>query len=244
MSLSPIGQVLLPAALDVLHRAEAAITAARRATRGELGTLTVGFTDSAAFDPRVTTTLRRYRERFAGVELTLIEASSAELAERLQRAELQAAFVRPPLPQASGLSLQPLTDERLMRAIPLGHPLAKRRRLAAQDFDGQTLIAFPRATGGGLSQQIVATLTRYGIDVSIGQQAPQLSSTINLVAAGFGLAIVPAAMASLAPAGVCYRPLRGDWPPARLALASRDGDDSPLLQQLQQLAHEVDRQSH
>jgi DNA-binding transcriptional LysR family regulator len=56
--------------------------------------------------------------------------------------------------------------------------------------------------------------------VKEGQQVPQLSAAINLVAAGLGVSVVPASMRWLKPAGVFYRTLE-DGPFAELGLAWR-----------------------
>src|SRR6266536_126047 len=53
------------------------------------------------------------------------------------------------------------------------------------------------------------------------QEVPQVSSTINLVAAGIGVAIVPASMQQIHTQGVTYRPLQGNPLRAPLSLATR-----------------------
>jgi len=68
----------------------------------------------------------------------------------------------------------------------------------------------------------MAACRQHGLSPRIGQQAPQLSSAVNLVAAGMGVAIVPASLRPLRPDGVLYRPLTLDWPRAVLGLAVRD----------------------
>ena len=51
-----------------------------------------------------------------------------------------------------------------------------------------------------------------------------MSSTINLVAAGIGVSLVPASMQQIHTQGVTYRPLRGNPLHAPLSLASRRGE--------------------
>jgi len=68
----------------------------------------------------------------------------------------------------------------------------------------------------------MAACRQHGLSPRIGQQAPQLSSAVNLVAAGMGVAIVPASLRHLRPDGVVYRPFALEWPRAVLGLALRD----------------------
>jgi DNA-binding transcriptional LysR family regulator len=63
----------------------------------------------------------------------------------------------------------------------------------------------------------------------IGQLAPQIASIINFVAAELGVSIVPASMSQLQISGVTYRPIAGQAPTARLALAYRRGETSAVV---------------
>jgi DNA-binding transcriptional LysR family regulator len=64
----------------------------------------------------------------------------------------------------------------------------------------------------------------------VAQYAPQLSSTINLVAASLGISIVPRSMQGLQPHLVSYIPLRDQPLHALLGIAYRSGEtSSPVL---------------
>jgi DNA-binding transcriptional LysR family regulator len=55
----------------------------------------------------------------------------------------------------------------------------------------------------------------------LGQQAPQLSSVVNLVAAEFGVSLVPASVTQIHIEGIVYADIQGGGINIRLALASR-----------------------
>ena len=66
----------------------------------------------------------------------------------------------------------------------------------------------------------------------LGQQAPRITSTLGLVAAGLGIALVPESMRKMSMDGVLYRRLKGAaLPKAVLGLASRRGDPSAVVRQ-------------
>ncbi len=65
-----------------------------------------------------------------------------------------------------------------------------------------------------------------GFEPVIGQEAPKSGAIINLVAAGLGIALVPASIAQLAVEGVVYRPIDGANLKVPLALAVRNDDVS------------------
>ena len=94
-------------------------------------------------------------------------------------------------------------------------------RLAPADLAQERFILYSRKSGYGLSADIMAACRQHGLNPLIGQRAPQLSSAVNLVAAGMGVAIVPASLRHLRPDGVACRPFALDWPRA-VGLALRE----------------------
>ena len=73
----------------------------------------------------------------------------------------------------------------------------------------------------------------------LGQEALGWESIISLVAAGFGVSIVPASSRLLRSLDVAYRPLLGATPTSDLALAWLPDNNSPLLHNFLQVAREV-----
>ena len=94
----------------------------------------------------------------------------------------------------------------------------------------ETFILYPRAVRPGLADAVVAACEKAGFKPRVEQYAPQISSTINLVAASLGVSIVPRSLQRLQPQTVAYVPLRGHPVRALLAIAHRAGESSkPVL---------------
>jgi DNA-binding transcriptional LysR family regulator len=222
VALNDAGRAFLVCAQDILQRADAAVRTAQRAARGEVGELTLGFTESASFSGVVTELIRQYRQRYPDVEMTLSQGDSETLVAQLRSGAIDAAFVRPPFALDGGLAFTQLAQEPLVVALPLGHALARRKRLAPADLEQERFILYSRKSGYGPSADIMAACRQHGLNPQIGQRAPQLSSAVNLVAAGMGVAIVPESLRHLRPDGVVYRPFALDWPRAVLGLAVRE----------------------
>ncbi|CAB3839062.1 Hca operon transcriptional activator HcaR [Achromobacter piechaudii] len=234
--LNDAGRAFLACAQDILQRAQAAVQTAQRAARGEVGELALGFTESASFNGVVTEVIRQYRQRYPDVAMTLSQGDSETLVAQLRDGAIDAAFVRPPFALEGGLSFTQLTEEPLVVALPLGHPLARRKRLAPKDLTQERFILYSRKSGYGLSADIMAACRQHGLNPLIGQRAPQLSSAVNLVAAGMGVAVVPASLRHLRPDGVVYRPFALDWPRAVLGLALRQDAPGGRVENLLRLA--------
>jgi DNA-binding transcriptional LysR family regulator len=118
-------RLLLPEARAALAHAERLEGMARRAGRGELGSLAVGFVGSATYATAVTGILREFRGRFPEVELTLREMSTAEQARALNDGLIGAGFVRPPVGgEGEYLDVRVVVEEPLVAALPGSHRLS------------------------------------------------------------------------------------------------------------------------
>jgi DNA-binding transcriptional LysR family regulator len=233
--LTAAGMAFLPEAKAAVVAAEKAKLAAQRATRGETGRLTLGFTASSAFNPAVSGTIRRFRHQWPDVGLSLTEMNSNWLMEKLMREEIDAAFIRPGLEDPKDVRLKRLTDEPMLVALPAHHALARHQRVPLGALAGEPFILFPRTVGLSLYDDIVAACRAAGFELVVTQEAPQIPSVVNLVAADLGVSIVPASIAQIALDGVAYRPIEGPPLVARLGLAILKAQRSPVAANLMSL---------
>jgi hypothetical protein len=114
VELTPAGQVFLKEAREILARVEQAGDAARRAARGEIGELTVGFVTIADYN-LLPQTLSAFRARNPGIRLVLREATSlsetspsTEIALAWRTRDTRAALQR--FLEAVRLVVKPLPD--------------------------------------------------------------------------------------------------------------------------------------
>ncbi|MGO8143371.1 LysR family transcriptional regulator [Rhizobium leguminosarum] len=230
--LTAAGTAFLGEAKASLAAAEKAKLAAQSANRGETGRLSLGFTASSAFNPIVSTTIRRFRARWPEVQLSLTEMNTLALMQKLERGELDATFMRPSLDDPTGIRLRRLPDEPLVIALPASHPLARRSELPLAALADEPFILFPRLVGLSLYDDVVLACRKAGFELTVAQEAPQISSVVNLVAADLGVSIVPASISQIKLEGVAYRPIEGPPAVARLALAILKTHRSPVTENL------------
>ena len=232
------GLALLQEAQALLARSDALADIVRRAARGEAGRLAVGFTSSAALHPFVPGVLRTFRETLPGVSVVLEEAGTGELMEALLQQRLDAAFVRSPLHGAQGLQSMPILQEPMLLALPAGHALARRtgRPVPLPQLVSQPFVLYRRRVGQGLYDTILKACIEAGFSPHVVQEAPRMTATLSLVAAGLGLSIVPASLQRLRSDGIVYRRL-SQCPglAAPLHLAMRAGDASAVLERLRSM---------
>ena len=241
IALTDAGRTFAAEAARILGDVRGAVLAAKRAARGAAGHVRVGFTESASFNPRVPATFRSFRSRHPDIQVSLEERPSTELAAALRDCRLDTAFVRPPLKMNDGLTFLPLEEEDMLVALPGGHPLARRSSLELRELANEAFILYPRSARPGLADAIVAACERAGFSPKVEQYAPQLSSTVNLVAASLGIAIVPKCMQQLQPHAITYVPLRGGGLKAPLGIAHRTGETSPAVLDFIEMARNTKR---
>src|SRR5215510_457117 len=227
VTLTDAGRSFLTDAEAILAEVEHAKIRARRTARGETGRIAVGFTTSAPFHPLVARAIREFRARRPDVSFVLAEESSADMVSGLRDGRLDVAFIRSGLVDPEGVPVHELLHEDMAAAFPARHPLSRRPRLTLKDLADETFILYRRPDGRGLYDVIIAACSEAGFSPHVGQEAPRIVSTLNLVAAGLGITIVPASLSRLPLEGVTYRPLRGR-PPLKvpLSLASRRDERS------------------
>jgi len=234
--LTEAGKVFLDRARSLLAASDLAMSAAQRAARGELGRLRLGFTGSSIFNPLVSSTIKDFKWAYPHVALELRELNTTTLLALLDDGSLDAAFVRPgSMEDHTGTSLL-LAEEPLLVALPSEHRFARSKSLRLKDLSDDALIMVPRAMGSSLYDVVIAACRASGFEPVLGQEAPQITSAVNLVAAGLGISIVPAAIAKVKVAGVNYVGFEGRPTMTPLALAWRENDQPGTLRNLVALA--------
>jgi DNA-binding transcriptional LysR family regulator len=235
VELTDAGRAFLHDALATLTRLDRGIETTRRTARGEQGRICLGVTQTSPFHPFVPRAIRAFREAYPLVSITLEEGDSYELFERLGNERIDAAFVRTPPPDAQGLVISALLEEELVAALPEGHALAQSdgradTAIPLKALAGETFINWGRPQGVGSYATMIAACRAAGFNPRLAHEALRLASTLNLVAVGLGISIVPASLQRIQMDGVVYRRLRS---PTRLTaplmLASRRGDPSAVV---------------
>jgi DNA-binding transcriptional LysR family regulator len=203
--------------------------AARRAARGELGSLRVGFTSTATFNVVVPSAIRNFRRAYPDIYLTLVEANTTRLVAGLREGTIDAVFLRPGAPDTEELRLRRLSDEPMVVALPKRHPAAGQREIDLALLKDDPFLLFPREIAPMIYDTVIDACRKAGFEPTIGQVSPHFTSIVNLVAAELGVSIVPASMMQVRVTGITYRHIAGQSPMTRLALAYRRGETSPVV---------------
>lgn len=242
VQLTPAGKAFLGEAKKVIAQAEHAIAVAHQAHSGILGQLDIGFVGTAMAEV-LPTVLKAFREQYPFVKTTLQNLVTTEQMQALREGQIQVGILHPPLLDAS-LHLEIIRREPLTVVLPTDHALALQKQIALAQLREETFVMYPRAWNPGLFDQVTSLCQNAGFHMRLGQEALGWESIISLVAANFGISIVPASSQLLRNAGVAYRPLQEATPTFDLALAWLSGNDSPVLQNFLQVAREIAKEQN
>src|SRR5271165_2443353 len=160
VKLTIAGKAALEEARRTIAQAKRVAIAARRAERGEVGELSVGFSSSAPYT-MLPAIIRNFRTRFAHVKLTLHERSTEDQIALLRAGAIDAGFVRAPsAEEAVGLAITPILREPLVAALPQGHRSRKQKQVAIGALKGEQFVLPPRHAAPVLYDQIVGLCRR------------------------------------------------------------------------------------
>ena len=213
VSLTPAGDAFLATARQVLASLEEGVAATRRVAQGIEGYLRLSFIHITPY-AHVLDALRAFRAASPAVQFTLREASTQQQVEWLERGEVDIAVLRAPGRSTPGLRFERLSGEDIVIALPLHHRCAGQARVDLADLAGDDFVASPRELGQGFHDQLASLCLHAGFVPRVVQQARRLQTVLGLVAAGFGVALLPASLAACAPAGVVMLPLASSAPEA------------------------------
>jgi DNA-binding transcriptional LysR family regulator len=224
--LTAAGKAFFPEAARILRIAEEAMFTARRAAKGEQGSLAIGFTSASGYSllPEV---VRRLRERSPGVSLTLKELVSTAQVEALNAGELDLGLMRPH-PVSGDLDSQLIATEGLMLAVhesdagqwPLEPTLA--------DLHGRPFVMYSPYEARPFYQMLSERFARAGVVPDIVEHIGQVHTMLALVRAGIGAALIAEGAARLKFDGVVMRRVATE--PVDTVCTYRRNHDNPVLQ--------------
>lgn len=186
--LTPHGAAFLPRAVRILEEVEAAKREAGDALDLKQGSVSVGVLPTIApyLLPGI---MARFSQRFAGVDITVHEDTTAQLLKLVHAYEIDFAVVSDPI-NDDRLAVTELFTEELLLALPPKHPLGRKRTLTPADLRDEKLIVMK--AGHCLGDQVLGFCERQEVKPRISFRSAQLETVQELVCAGLGLSLVPA----------------------------------------------------
>jgi DNA-binding transcriptional LysR family regulator len=238
VAVTTAGHAFLEEAYRIVNGLEQAVAHVRRVESGSRGTVHLGFTAVSAIG-LLGPLLRLLAAELPDVEVILHEGVTKLQVDGVRRGEIDLGLARPPF-DISALSSRVVARESLVAVLPVEHPLARiDGPLGPEDFDGLSVIGY-HPVQARYFHDLTARFLVNGHPRTV-QRVQQILTAVLLVAAGEGVALVPASAGALGVDGVVYKRLcnhgggHPDSDPARpveLHAIWERGRMSPLLRQV------------
>jgi LysR family transcriptional regulator, benzoate and cis,cis-muconate-responsive activator of ben and cat genes len=223
--LTEAGIALLDGARRTLAEAEAAVTAARRAATGEVGSLRIGYNWSARFDtlPALGQALKC---TYPDIELLAEEMRPNRMPSALRAGAIDVALALY-AEVVDGLAYKTVRREPIVALLSATHPLAHEDAVGLQALANDFLM-FPRELAPRLHDFYVGLCRRAGFEPRLSSESARSRWTIGTWRASTA-ALLPASVSDDLPEGVVAVPISGLSEALEFQLTWRTDNHNPAL---------------
>jgi len=197
------GEIFYADAVRILQQAETAILTAKRAAQGKIGKLSIGFIGSAtlSFLPDL---IRRYKLEYPNVKLSLHDLYPVELDKACDRGEIDIAITRTlSVERSKNRQSRVLLRDPLVAVFPRSRKV-KSKKIRLADLANERFILFHRQGAPAVFDTIVGACRSQGFSPRVENEPNSMQTTLSLVEAEEGIAIVPASTSNLRSNGVRF----------------------------------------
>ncbi len=225
VEITEAGRLFLAEARRTLDQAEHARETARRAARGEIGSLHVGVEASSIYLP-VSTRIQKFRATCPNVAVHVHELPSLQQLDALTDGTLDIGFIVQPIAVGRQFNFRPVFHEALFAALPVGHPLAERSRITLPELADDNFLFVPETLGCGFHNLVADLFKREGMAPCVVRETTQFQTLLSFVSQAMGVTLVPDSARVMHIPGTAYVPLdAGDttveivlvWPKNRVS---------------------------
>ncbi|WP_426131665.1 LysR family transcriptional regulator [Pseudomonas sp. DWP1b1] len=237
--LTAAGEAFYPRARNLLSELIKASEMATQVGNGELGTLRLSHSSTVPMSGPLLQGISTWLERCPGVSMDIVKLSSEAQLEEIADGRLEVGLLRlPVLRQREGVRVLPLYREQLLLAVPPNHGLARSNApVELGQLRDEAFISIPHPQRGGLSYLSAELCMRAGFFPKAARVMSRKTTQLQLIQAGFGIALLPKSMQDIAPATVHFLPLADPDCLSTVALACAQ-KPSALVEQFCQTLHE------
>jgi DNA-binding transcriptional LysR family regulator len=186
--LSAAGTQFLGDARRILQDVDEAKRRAERIALGKAGTLRIGIATALSWHGMVVNSFREFRRRQPDVELMVHHLLSVHQVDAVVSGRLDAGFAATITPWHKDLAHRQFAQERLLLAVPKGHPLTRRKRILLRDLRDLPFVWFQRWANPALYDDLMQACARGGLSAPrIVQEATDRDTQLGLVQCRIGI---------------------------------------------------------
>jgi DNA-binding transcriptional LysR family regulator len=228
VTLTQTGKRFLEEARATLRQADNAELVGKRAARGDIGSIAIGYILSASTIGLLPELIAAFHKENPNVELQLNRMEMFPQMRALIEGVIDVAFIRAPQRYPAELTGFVVDRHPYYVAIPARHRLARRKQITLAMLADETFVA------GSLEMEVgfwgnLGAVSKPGQSLRVAQRAHDIFSLLTLVAAGAGLGIISEPMQNVVIPGIVYRKIKGALQEAEIAVAYRRRESTPAI---------------
>jgi DNA-binding transcriptional LysR family regulator len=230
VELTKAGVAFLEQARKLIVLAGHARQVARRAQKGESGSVRIGI--ASGLGGVVGKVVFEFRNDLPEIDIECKDLFSAQQNEGLLKNEIDIGFLRPPIEQVN-LNCELLFEEEFVVVLPRTHRLASRGSVRLREVADEPLILFDRKLSSGLYDKILGLYSRNGFTphLTVNHVEAHEESGAIMIASGKAIFVGTGATVNRSVSGIELVTLSLNEPDARIEVyvAWRKGEDSPAV---------------
>ena len=229
VALTNSGERFLVEAQETLRQAARAELIGRRAGRGDVGSIAIGYMFAATCSGVLPQALRKFHALHPDVTLDVRRSLTFSQFRALSDGSLDIGFAHPPHQRyPSGLNGFLVSQQPFWLALPEDHPLAARKQVTPAMLINEDFVALELEMETGFWGNIAA-ISPPGTSLRIVKRVPDAFTALTMVAAGFGVSVHSQALTRIDMPGVVYRKIVGAAHTADVALVHRRNESAPVV---------------
>lgn len=234
IALTAAGKFYYEQTLQVLARLREIEEGARRLVRRQKTWFSIGFVPSVMCGllPEL---IRQFRLVEPDVETGFTELLSIEQAAALKLGRIDVGFGRLPIDDPD-IACVTLLREPMRAALPSAHPLVGCATVSLDALARESLVVYPARPRPGYADQVLDLFARRGMRPARVSEANEIQTALGLVAAGIGVALVPASACQGRRGSVVFRTVDDLDAVSPVIMNFRRGDGSAVLARFRTMA--------
>lgn len=235
LRLNAAGKALLVEVRHILSKVDSAVLHAQRAAKGEVGSLRIGFIESACWLGAFPQAVQAYRTTAPQVSLELVPMFSRLQIAAIQAGEMDGGFCYAFEDFPSDSASLRLRYDRVLLAVPSHYRWRNRQDVRLTDLKEEPFIGIQRTSGPHYIDTLMRIVLSKGLSPRIVQEVVDETTMLSLVSAGMGLGFVNSANEGRKPKFVDFVPLKNFEMKLPLYFAWNKRNSTPALRQFRSI---------
>ena len=228
VSLTLAGNKFLRDSYDITSKIKRSILIGKKISRGEIGTLRIGFSTLASFYilPEV---ISKFYKSYKGVELQLKEMRTENIIKEILDKKIDLGFAGKKIISKDIKSIS-LYKEKIILAINKNNPFSKKKNISISDIKNENFILFPKSKGAvGLYDKIIEFCKKANFEPNVIQEAYELEVILGLVSGGMGIALIPENSGKLYLNNIIFKKFKENSPISEIYLLIRTNEEDSIV---------------